>query len=269
MTHIELPHGWGKVPSLRATVAQDKNATGVELAQLWNYLKTSPLAGIQQDLPFAVSYKEGKGDDDEVRFLVGNHPHLLPETILDIVDSAIEGNSIFGLASNPSCPEDVLRKIRNWSGNSVINGEVVDSQHSPGWIREIHPDDDYYVKTKIAIHALTKPDVLKLLATDEHWAVRAAVAANIHSPVDVLVGLSKDKDHRVLWGLMSNLSTPADMGVEAFLKARTFFTQEEQRIRIPSKLLVYMLKNKFPEVHEGMPRDWLLGLLDSSIQRGN
>jgi hypothetical protein len=88
------------------------------------------------------------------------------------------------VASNPNCPEDLLRTLAT--------------------------DEDYYVCKGAASNSNCPEDLLRTLAKDEEADVRHAAAKNPNCPEDVLRTLAEDGDADVRKAAISNPNCPED-----------------------------------------------------------
>ena len=254
--------------TVNASIANDLSVGGERLDLLWGELVAS--VGVSSGLAW------NDGTDDEAKYLLGCHPNLLVETMWAIVKSG-DTNGCFGLAGNPDTPGGVLDVLRTFD-NTDVRSTVIRNPNVSVDLLQVMPGDDFEEFSALAAGFNTPGDVLTILANYEvtgSTLVTEYVAGNLNTPVDVLVGLAGSSSQNVLQALVLNPNTPVGVAGEVFKRFPvkewidlgmfdSSWVVRDWLELIPVGVFMEVLKGEYPDVHEGMPRDWLWKLLVAS-----
>ena len=131
-------------------------------------------------------------------------------------DYTLDANDFpwYDLASNPSCPEHLLREFANTDGPTIVlsrvSGAVGNVSCPKDLLAALSTHRFKEIRTAVAINPSTPREILKNLATDEETCVRESVALNGNSPTSILEQLSRDRHKDVRWSVAKNKMTPPE-----------------------------------------------------------
>lgn len=214
-------------------IAYNPESTDLVLTQTWETLYSwmssiaSPLRGVETSERNRVYMK-----CRTIGYDIASHSNLSVVSMERILREGYH-YSCLGLLANPNVTYDILTLMRT-NNHMTIRGYLVKSAKCPPELLRVFEGDDDYIKMEIT--------------------------ANPHTPTDALVDIASGRlveDENILLGLVCNPSLPVAVAAELL----TYLGAADQgklgdRV-IPSPVLVEVLKDEYPGVHNEMPRDWL------------
>jgi len=118
--------------------------------------------------------------------------------------------------ANHCAPLSVLKRAMHDSFDDVRSNVAGSFHITVEMLICLSNDEDYAVRSAVAIHPFTPPGTLKKLSEDRDWCVRANVANNINTPANVLKTLinstktsSNDSVSNMAWHTLRKLNANA------------------------------------------------------------
>ena len=212
-------------------------------------------------------------EDRQVMIAVCSNP-LLPVPVMENIIARGHISECTGLASNPACTAELLVRLREMKF-SAVQLAALDNPNLP--LSAFNPckGDSIKVRVHVASHKRTPGSVLKTMGDAENRVnVIENIISNLNTPLETVMRLGKD-DPQLQLIVAANPNVPVSDAagiVQAWLEqeislgAGPGWMKGEPRealmaVRVP--VLVELIKYKFPEVNENMPREWLLDLWNS------
>lgn len=206
-------------------IARNQESSGVVLEELWDTLKDYPEVNLDSLMLAEL---------ETAKHFTASNPNL-PIRVMREISQQDEYVSTVGLTDNPNLDIVVLENIRN-------------SNH-------------LHIRRLALMHEKVTLSMLKLFPGDDE-AIGVVLARNPLTPIKVLEELANANNSWAWRSLVSNPSVP--VGIAASWLKRLMLTETwgwDSDIVIPSPVLVEVLKGTYPDVHVGMPREWLLNLI--------
>jgi pentose-5-phosphate-3-epimerase len=159
------------------------------------------------------------------------------------------------LASNPSCPEHLLREFANTDGPVIklsrVRGAVGNVACPKDLLAALSTHRFKEIRDSVAFNPSTPSEILKNLATDVETRVRVSVALNDNSPTSILEQLSRDRHKDVRWGVAKNKMTPPETLVR-LSKSKHLTSAVASNPSTPQETIMRLLASKDAEVREAI-----------------
>jgi len=151
----------------------------------------------------------------------------------------------YNLLESQNASPKALEELAEDEDWQVRSGVAINPKTPVEVLRKLAEDKDSLVRMRAAENPNTPAEVLRKLGEDNNYGVRHGVATNPHTPAEAFTKLAEDEHKEVRWGVARNPSTPA----EAFTKlAEDIFLDVRHAVaenpRTPAEILTKMADAK-------------------------
>ena len=162
----------------------------------------------------------------------------------------------YNLLESQNASPKALEELAEDEDWQVRSGVAINPKTPVEVLRKLAEDKDSLVRMRAAENPNTPAEVLRKLGEDNNYGVRHGVATNPHTPAEAFTKLAEDRSLEIIQEVAKNSSTPAEvlkkLTEDNFLDVRYAVAQNPNT---PAEALMKLAEDEHKEVRWGVARN--------------